>query len=100
MMLKKEMVIWKKRILLVCVAMLLVSFLAVSVLGRKAYIKYETNDVNNISVRYNKDIIKCKGHRKKDKIEIIVSPIKKGKTEIVLTNNKKIEYKRIYRNII
>ena len=75
----------RKKIVFISILLFIISFLIILALGRKTTLEYDINNMENISVIYDKNIIKCKEYQEKEKIKLIITPVNKGKTEIIIS---------------
>ena len=81
----------RKKILFIVALLFFISFIIVIICGKTATIEYNIGNVENISINYDKSIIKCDEEYNNGKLKIKISPLKKGNTEIVTNFDKKNE---------
>ena len=85
----------KKIICFVGVLLFIVSSIYTLSSDRKRIIEYPIDDMENIKVNYNKDIIRCNIENKDNILRLEITPVRHGKTNIIIkgnvVNNEKIE---------
>lgn len=69
----------RKKVLFIVALLFFISFIIVIIYGKTATIEYNIGNVENISINYDKNIIKCDEEYNNGKLKIKISPLKKRK---------------------
>ena len=92
----------RKKIIIIITLLFLSSIFIVILLGRQTTIEYNIGNIESISIDYDKSIIKCDDEFNNGKLKLKISPLKRGKTDVVIKIDKmnedssleKVEYKK------
>ena len=74
----------RKKIAIISLLLVLISIITILILGREATLEYDISDIDDISISYDKNIIKCKKTYKDNKLILTITPINRGKTELIV----------------
>ena len=86
-----EVLIIKKFIAILSIILLSFSYLIVYINGRENYIDIDTAEIQNISIKYDEEIIECNPKYENTNLHIDISAKKAGKTSIIIEGEKNIE---------
>ena len=81
----------RRKIIVISVLLFLSSFILIFALGRKATIEYDTSNMENISITYDKNIINCTEYQENENLKLVITPVNRGKTDIVIDGTIKQE---------
>lgn len=72
----------KKIIIILSILLFSCSFIIICIFGRKATLKFNVDNMDNISIKYDSNIIQCVERKNGNILEIDIYPVKEGKTNI------------------
>lgn len=81
----------RKKIIILSIILLLAPFVIISIIGKEAKLEYSVENMENISISYDNNIINCAEHQENGKLELVLTPVNKGKTNITIEGDIKKE---------
>ena len=81
----------RKKLIILSGLLILSSFMIIFIFGREATIEYDIQSMENLSVTYDKNVIDCVQNKEDGKLKLVITPVNKGKTDIVIDGNVKQE---------